>query len=114
MHELKTLREVCDLLGVSRRAVQGYEKVGLVEPSGRNKYGYLLYDCRAVDTIRRIKQFQSFGFQIKEIRELKNLPKGIVREELQKKIVILETRRKVLDETIIDAKALLEKIDSSK
>ena len=93
MHELKTLREVCDLLGVSRRAVQGYEKVGLVEPSGRNKYGYLLYDCRAVDTIRRIKQFQSFGFQIKEIRELKNLPKGIVREELQKKIVILETRR---------------------
>ena len=38
MHELNTLREVCDLLGVSRRAVQGYEKVGLVEPSGRNKY----------------------------------------------------------------------------
>lgn len=29
-----TLREVCDSLGVSRRTVQGYEKAGLVKPTG--------------------------------------------------------------------------------
>ena len=27
---MKTLREICDELNVSRRAVQGYEKMGLV------------------------------------------------------------------------------------
>lgn len=30
-----TLREVCEKLGVSRRAVQGYEKAGLVTASGK-------------------------------------------------------------------------------
>ena len=39
----QTLRQVCTELNVSRRAVQGYEKAGLVAPSGKNKYGYLLY-----------------------------------------------------------------------
>ena len=35
-------REICETLGVSRRALQGYEKAGLVTASGRNKYGHLL------------------------------------------------------------------------
>ena len=39
----KTLRQVCTELKVSRRAVQGYEKAGLVAASGKNKYGHLLY-----------------------------------------------------------------------
>ena len=29
------LRELCRLTGVTRRAVQGYEKEGLVSPSGK-------------------------------------------------------------------------------
>lgn len=37
----KTLREVCAALQISRRTIQGYEKAGLVSPSGKNKYGYL-------------------------------------------------------------------------
>lgn len=36
---MMTLREVCNKTGVSRRAIQGYEKVGLVLSSGKNKYG---------------------------------------------------------------------------
>ena len=34
-----TLREICNIVGVSRRAVQGYEENGLVISSGKNKYG---------------------------------------------------------------------------
>lgn len=34
-----TLREICETLELSRRALQGYEKVGLVTATGRNKYG---------------------------------------------------------------------------
>ena len=49
-----TLREICNLIGVTRRAVQGYEKAGLVECSDKNKYGYLLYDELAVEKIRNI------------------------------------------------------------
>lgn len=34
--EEKTLHEVCEIYGVSRRAIQGYEKAGLVSASGRS------------------------------------------------------------------------------
>ena len=62
-----TLREICETLGVSRRALQGYEKAGLVTASGRNKYGHLLYDKDAEMRIAQIKFYQQLGFSIKEI-----------------------------------------------
>ena len=49
------LREVCELVGVTRRAIQGYEKSGLVAATGKNKMGHLLYDKTAIDTIKEIK-----------------------------------------------------------
>ena len=57
-----TLREVCENVGVSRRAVQGYEQAGLVTPTGKNKRGYLLYSAEEQEKIRQIKFFQEMGF----------------------------------------------------
>lgn len=68
--EKTTLREACELVGITRRTVQGYEKAGLVAPVGKNKYGYLLYDEVAVEKIRLIKQYQDFGFSVKQIKIL--------------------------------------------
>ena len=56
-----TLREVCDTSGVTRRAVQGYERAGLVAPTGRNRRGYLLYDEPAQEKIRKIKKINIGG-----------------------------------------------------
>ena len=53
----KTLREVCEQLGITRRVVQGYEKAGLVSASGRNKYGYLLYNAKVQKRISQIRLF---------------------------------------------------------
>lgn len=65
-----TLREVCHMAGVTRRAVQGYEKEGLVMAAGRNKYGHLLYDTYAVERIMVIKMYRDFGFRVKDIKGL--------------------------------------------
>ncbi len=65
-----TLREICETLGVSRRALQGYEKAGLVASTGRNKYGHLLYDEKARERIAEIKFYQQLGFSIKEISDI--------------------------------------------
>ena len=70
MKTYKTLREVCTLLGVSRRAVQGYEFAGMLEPVGRNKYGHLLYDEETMIKITVIRHCQQMGFTIKEIKSL--------------------------------------------
>ena len=48
-----TLREVCNAIGVSRRAVQGYEKESLVSATGKTNRGYLLYDTAAQERIKK-------------------------------------------------------------
>ena len=82
MDEL-TLREVCNRIGVSRRAVQGYETAGLVNATHKNERGYLLYDEKAQSRIRKIKLFQNMGFSIKEIKSLMDVPATVLKEALE-------------------------------
>ncbi len=70
MNGYRTLREVCVMLHLSRRAIQGYEEMGLVKPSSRNKYGHLLYDEKAVGRIAGIQFCQKIGLSLKEISSL--------------------------------------------
>ena len=53
-----TIREISDTFGVSRRAIQGYEKAGLLSSvSGKNNHGHLLYDEAVQEQIKRIEFF---------------------------------------------------------
>lgn len=81
-----TLKEVCDMVGVSRRTVQCYEQAGLVESTGRNKYGYLLYDEEAVTRIQDIKMYQHFGFALKDIKVLLSTSEKEYVELMSKKL----------------------------
>ena len=54
MDEVRTLRQVCRITGVTRRAIQWYEKAGLVHPSGHNERGYLLYNAEGIQRIQKI------------------------------------------------------------
>lgn len=81
-----TLREICETLGVSRRALQGYEKAGLVTASGRNKYGHLLYDKDAEMRIAQIKFYQQPGFTIKEITRIIDAPEAELRSALEQRV----------------------------
>ena len=96
-----TLREVCKAEGVTRRAVQGYEQAGLVAPTGKNERGYLLYDQSEQEKIRRVKFFQEMGFTLKEIKEISEAPKEVIRQMVERRIEELwqEIDRK---ENIID------------
>lgn len=113
MDELMNLREVCSLLNVSRRAVQGYEKAGLVKPVAKNKYGHLLYDKAAVECIGKVKQFQNFGFHIKEIQALQNVSNDVLKQALQEKIIDLENKSGELDEIIRDANELVKQLETN-
>lgn len=80
-----TLREICTAIGVSRRAVQGYEKLNLVTPTGKNERGYLLYDTTAQKRIERIKMFQDFGFALKDIGEIIDAPNDVLKSALEER-----------------------------
>lgn len=88
-----TLRELCEMSGVSRRAVQGYEKAGLVKPTARNNRGHLLYDEKSLKRIERIRLYQQLGFKIKEIKHLIDAPDIEVKEALKEQVKKVEIQK---------------------
>ncbi len=103
----KMLREVCNMVGVTRRAIQGYEKIGLVASAGKNKYGYLLYDEEAIEKIRAIKQYQEFGFKVKEIKELLEASEEVYVEMMTAKLVVMKQKFMELEANISRMEELL-------
>ena len=108
MGNLKTLREICNILEVTRRAVQGYEKAGLVAPSERNKYGYLLYNEIEQERIKKIKLYQQFGFKLKEIKDLIDAPEYVVKEAVERQVSKLKREITRLSTLIDRAERLIE------
>ena len=96
----KTLREVCNAVGVSRRAVQGYERAGLVSATCRNERGYLLYDEEALEKIKKIKLFQEMGFTIREICELDQAPNHVLKVALEVRVEKLRMEHGRVNEMI--------------
>ena len=94
MSSIKTLHEVYEDLGVTRRAVQGYEKRGLVKPSARNKYGHLLYDEQAQKRIATIKDYQRLGFKLKDIESLIDASDEVVTLALEQQVIKLQEERR--------------------
>lgn len=100
----QTLRQMCAELGVSRRAVQGYEKAALVIPSGKNKYGHLLYGDSERERIRLIRFYQQMGFSLKEIKKLLDAPDVVKKSVLQAQVEKMEAEHAHLLELIQQAK----------
>lgn len=105
-----TLRELCNSLGVTRRAVQGYEKAGLVCAADKNERGYLLYDEEALKKIDRIKLYQQFGFTIKEIQCLMHAPKHELKKALEDQVEKMKGEKEKMDELIRKAYELIKMI----
>lgn len=70
MNQNKTLTEIRKELNVSRKAIQGYEKHGLIKSSQKDKYGRHIYDEKITERIIKIRFYQKLGFSVNEIKEL--------------------------------------------
>lgn len=101
----KLLREVCTEFNVKRRAVQGYEKAGLVSATGHTNRGYLLYDETAQKRIADIRMYQDFGFTIREIVEI------IDASDEQRKAALVNQRKKLKKEKK-DLEIVIKKINT--
>lgn len=104
-----TLREVCAKYKVTRRAVQGYEKAGIVKPTGKNKMGYLLYDTATQEKIGKIRMYQEMGFSIKEIKEIIDAPITSIIPLLENQIEKLKKEGRRIDEQIKILYELIQK-----
>lgn len=105
-----TLREICTQLGISRRTVQGYEKWGLLSPTGRNKYGHLLYNQTAKERIETIRFYQQAGFALKDLKELIDAPNAVKKAALQSRMLQLEEEHRKQEQLIEQVKAYIKNL----
>lgn len=104
------LSELCNIVGVSRRCIQGYEKAGLLRSVDKNKYGHLLYDQAAVERAQMIHFMQEVGFQVKEIKILIDESREVVRAALARKLPELRREKKRLREVILEVEKMVGEV----
>lgn len=106
---MKTLNEVVDIVGLSRRAIQEYEVAGLAQkPITKNKYGYLLYDTSAIERLWQLRFYKELGYNISKIQSIFNSDTYDAEEELGKVIDSLTEKKKKIENMISIATVMKE------
>jgi len=110
--KLMKISEITKLVGTTRKALQEYDKLGLVHPTATTEGGYWLYDEDAVQKISTIQLFSMVGYTRKEIKEFIDTVTGLDRlEERQARyrdaIERLKKKRAQLDSLISMAEAMV-------
>src|SRR6185295_3183163 len=68
--QLLRVGDLAKMTGKTVRAIHHYEELGLIEPVGRSKGHYRLFDAETPVRIRWISKLQSLGVSLSEIRTL--------------------------------------------
>ena len=66
-----SIKEVCEVAGVTRKTLFHYDQIDLLKPTYRKgKQGVKMYDSEALSQLLEIRLYRSLGFSIEEIRVL--------------------------------------------
>lgn len=103
---MKRLSEVCKIVGVTRRTLQEYDKIGLLHPSDKTEAGYWLYDENAIQQLIAIQVFVECGYERKKIKNILEMPSLDLLSEFDNLIATLEEKRKRIDGIINTVKNL--------
>ena len=109
MIEVKTVKEVSKLTGVSIRTLHHYDAIGLLHPASVTEAGYRLYDDEALRRLQTILLFRELRFPLGEIRKILDSPGFDRREALREQIRLLELQREHLDAVIAHARMIQQK-----
>lgn len=71
---MMTVKQVSSLTGISVRALQYYDEIGLFKPTSVTGAGYRLYDEKALEVLQQILFFKELAFTLKEITEIMKNP----------------------------------------
>lgn len=94
------IKEVAELVGISVRTLQYYDKIGLLKPDEKNEAGYRLYTNENLETLQQILFFRELGFPLKKIKEIIQSPSFDREEALNMQRDMLLQRREQLDQMI--------------
>lgn len=105
---LKKISEITKTIGASRKALQEYDRMGLVHPTAKTEGGYWLYDEEAVKRISQIQILSLVGYKRSEMKELLDAAKDPVkhREIFCDAIEKLKKKREQIDGIIFLAEMM--------
>lgn len=93
-----------DNLGVSRKALRGFEKAGLMSPNENSQYRD--YDDDDIDRIWAIRVLQGMGYSIKEIVQMVNDESFDFDGSMARKVLELEEKKKKIERHLGYAKKI--------
>ena len=105
---MMTVQQVSRLTGVSVRALQYYDQIGLLPPAGRTAAGYRLYDDAALERLQQVLLFRELEFPLKEIRRIMDSPAFDRKRALRQQIELLTLKKERLDNLIALARNVLK------
>lgn len=104
---MKSLEEVAKIVGMHRRVIQEYEKMGVAtKPTHRTKRGYLLYDDKEISHLFLVRFYRELGYQAKEIREILSDTNYNKRTAIESQIENLKKKKQRLDDLLTIAEAI--------
>ncbi|MBQ7918737.1 MAG: MerR family transcriptional regulator [Lachnospiraceae bacterium] len=106
---MKTLKEVVDIVGLNRRAIQEYEDAELAKkPTERNKYGHLLYDSQAIERLWQLRFYKELGYNRTQIKSILEDESYNEQKEMENVLKALEEKRDKLNDLISIAQMMEE------
>ncbi|MPY95482.1 MAG: MerR family transcriptional regulator [Acidimicrobiia bacterium] len=66
--------EVADLVGLSRRTIREYERVGVVQPAARSSGGFRLYSAHDISRLHLVKSLKPLSLSGDELRDFVDGP----------------------------------------
>ena len=106
---MMTVHEVSKLTGVSIRALQYYDRIGLLKPAERTQAGYRMYGGADLERLQQILFFRELEFPLKEIARILEDPGFDRKEAVRDQLALLEMKKAHLDELILLARRIEEK-----
>lgn len=94
------IKEVADLVGISVRTLQYYDKIGLLKPAEKSEAGYRLYTEDNLSTLQQILFFRELDFPLKRIKEIIQSPSYDQEKALKMQRDMLLERREQIDQMV--------------
>lgn len=94
------ISEVCRLVGVTRRALQGYDEIGLLKHTDETPAGYWLYNEQALNKLVLIRIFVEIGYSRSHIKEILNKSDLDLKKEYAVAIESLQHKKEKIDQMI--------------
>lgn len=90
---MMTVKQVSLQTGVSVRALQFYDEIGLLKPTQVTQAGYRLYDDSALEVLQQILFFKELDFTLKEIKAIMENPQFDKTAAFKKQRELIEIKR---------------------